>query len=387
MTAVHEQHEVVDPAEIGLDPPRLRALVDRARREVDDGLLPSCQLAVAREGRLGLFETIGDATPSSRYCMFSATKAVVAAAVWLLIDDGTLDVTRLVADLIPEFGANGKDVVTVEQVLLHESGFPHAPLPVEVWGDRAARLRAFADWALDWEPGSRYVYHPTSAHWVLAELIERLAGQDYRIFVRRRVLEPHGLGELTLGVAPGDQGDVAPLGLVGEDVTPDELEALLGVRELDLGPLTPEMLLDIGTPAGLAAGVPGGGAVSTAADLALFYQALLHDPAGVWSSAALHGLTAEVRSRRPDVAGIPVNRTLGLVVAGDDNLAPMRGYGTTVGPRTFGHAGAGGQLAWADPDSGISFTYLTNGIDRHYLREWGRSSELNTLAGQCRRDR
>lgn len=383
MTVPHQDSRVIDPASLGLDPLRLDDLVDRARREVDEGLLPSCQLAVARHGRLGLVETIGDATPTSRYCIFSATKALVAAAALLLIQDGRLDVGRPVAEYVPGFGANGKDNVTVEHLMLHEAGFPDAELPPAAWGDRTARLAAFADWTLAWPAGSRYEYHPITAHSVLAEVIEQVTGEDYRAFIRDRVLAPHGLTALALGVPVAEQGDVAPLAVVGEDVTAAEWEALLGVPEPPVEPPSDESLLALGSPGALAAGIPGGGAVSTAADLALFYQALLHNEQGVWTDAALHGLTAAVRSQKPDVVGIPVSRSLGMVIAGDDGLAPLRGYGNTVSARTFGHAGHGGQLAWADPASGVSFAFLTNGIDRHSLREWGRSSELNTLAGQC----
>ena len=84
-------------------------LLDTARADVDSGWLPSCQLAVARDGELVAFETFGDATNDTRYCIFSCTKPIVASAVWLLIGEGRLDPARRVADYIPEFAANGKE--------------------------------------------------------------------------------------------------------------------------------------------------------------------------------------------------------------------------------------------------------------------------------------
>ena len=74
-----------------LDRSAVDALRTRARREIDEGLLPSCQLALARDGELVVSETFGDATPATRYVVFSATKAFVAGAVWQLIGDGLLD--------------------------------------------------------------------------------------------------------------------------------------------------------------------------------------------------------------------------------------------------------------------------------------------------------
>jgi CubicO group peptidase (beta-lactamase class C family) len=61
----------------------------------------------------------------------------------------------------------------------------------------------------------------------------------------------------------------------------------------------------------------------------------------------------------------------------------MRGMGRVVGPRAFGHNGAAGQIAWADPDTGVSFCFLTNGIDEHELRQWRRSAGLANRAAAC----
>ena len=258
--------------------------------------------------------TLGDAAPESRYVIFSSTKPVVAGAVWILMGEGRLDVSRRVAEIIPEFATNGKDAITIEQVLLHTSGFPSAPFgPIE-WDDRERRLERFASWRCNWEPGTRYEYHPTSAHWVLAELIERCTGSDFRDFVRTRVIEPLGLSGLQVGVPVAQQGDINDLVATGSPATPDELEAVLGIRELPVTEVTTESLLTFNEPAVRAVGVPGGGGVSTAADLALFYQALLHDPVAMWKPEVLADVTSTVRNSFPDYMGVPANRTRGLVV-------------------------------------------------------------------------
>jgi CubicO group peptidase (beta-lactamase class C family) len=366
-----------------LDREAMDALVTRARREIDSGLLPSCQLAIAQNGEVVLDVTLGDAGPDTRYVIFSCTKAVIASAIWLLIGDDRLDPSARVAEVIPEFGANGKAGVSVEQLLVHTSGFPRAPLGPPDWYTREARLAKFEGWKLNFEPGTKFEYHPTSAHWVLAELIERLSGTDYREFIRDRILDPLGLTRLALGVPEDQQSDVATLSGRGEVATPDELEAAIGVRELPITEVTEPVLLGFNAPANLALGVPGGGAVSTASDLALFYQALLDDPGDVWArDVRLDGIGA-IRNRFPDERGVPANRTLGLVVAGDDGQSAGRGMGYTVSPAAFGHNGAGGQIAWADPATGLSFVYLTNGLDRNVLREWRRTSGLASRAARC----
>src|SRR5688572_4195958 len=130
-----------------VDADRLAELLARARRNVDDGTLPACQLAVARDGEIVADATFG-APEGSRFQGYSSGKVVVAGAVWLLLGDGSLSTDDRVADHIPEFATNGKDVVTVEQVLLHTSGFPHAPFDPMQWADRDARLGRFASWRL-----------------------------------------------------------------------------------------------------------------------------------------------------------------------------------------------------------------------------------------------
>jgi CubicO group peptidase (beta-lactamase class C family) len=268
-------------------------------------------------------------------------------------------------------------------VLLHTSGFPHAPFAPLEWDDRDRRLARFSSWRCNWEPGTRFEYHPSSAHWVLAELIERVTATDFRRFLRERVLDPLGLTRLQVGVPPDQQGDVNELVRTGAPMTPDELEAAIGIRSLPVTEVTPEALLSFNRPAVRAVGVPGAGGVSTAGELALFYQALLHDPAGVWKPEVLADVTTNVRNRFPDYMGTPANRTIGLVVAGDDGMSNRRGMGHTVSARAFGHDGAGGQIAWADPATGVSFCYLTNGLDDHQLRQWRRTTGLASRAGNC----
>jgi CubicO group peptidase (beta-lactamase class C family) len=361
----------------------VQALRARAQREIDSGLLPSCQLAVARHGELELFEAFGDATTDTRFIAFSATKAFVASAFWTVIADGLVDLRRPVADYIPEFATNGKDVVTVEQVMLHTSGFPYAPLgPPKQW-TREGRVEQFARWRLNWEPGSTYEYHPTSAHWVLVEIMDRVTGEDYCDLIESRITAPIGLPRV-LGLPLDRQEGIAPLGNVGDPATPDELEAVLGVRELPFTDATPEALLSLDVPEVRALGVPGGGGIMRAADLALFYQALLHDRAGIWDPAVLADGTGTVRNDLPDRwSGVPANRSLGLVIAGDDGRANLRGFGHTGSPRSFGHNGAGGQIAWADPERGLSFAYVTNGMDQHVIRQGRRGIALSSLAALC----
>lgn len=363
-----------------IDQTALQALMNRARRDVDDGLLPSAQVAVAHSGELVAFETYGDATNDTRYVVYSATKAFVAGAMWALIGDGVVDVEARVAEVIPEFASNGKDVITIEQVMLHTSGFPAAPM-VPTDGDTSeGRCRAFAKWRLNWEPGTAFEYHASSAHWVLAEIIERVTGSDFRDVVQARVSTPAGLSRV-LGDVPSA---AAELVVVGEPASTEQMLAAFGVAELDVGEVTTAALLGFNDPAVQRVGVPGGGGVMRAADLALFYQAVLHNPNEMWRPDVLADATTNVRNHFPDqLTGVPANRTLGLVVAGADDRSHYRGMGRTVSAAAFGHNGAKGQIAWADPATGVSFGYCTNGLDDNAVRQPRRTTALASLAAVC----
>ena len=366
----------------------LDALWERAAEDVEHGWIPSCQMAIAHDGKVIASRTVGAATPESRYVIWSCTKALTAGALWMLIADGLLDVERRVVDYIPEFGTNGKDVVTIDHLLLFTAGLPWSTVRPKQWPTSAGRCEAFSKWRLRWEPGTRFQYHQFSAHWVFAELIFRLTGRDHRDFVGERVIGPLGLRDLRLGVPPEEQGDIVDMVLYGRKATPEELDAAGVSRPDPEEPVAPdEGMLFVNDPRARAAGIPGGGAVSTAADVALYYQALLHNPGRMWDPDVLHDGTQVVRNTfgDPAKAGTPVNRTRGLVVAGGDGLSHLRmNFGRMVSPRTFGHDGAAGQIAWADPETGISFCYLTNGEDLSAVHKSRRADDISGLAAQVR---
>ncbi len=340
--------DLVDAREAGLHQRRLDLFLERVRLEVEEGPLPSAQVAVARHGQLVAFETYGAATPEKRYILQSVGRTVVAAAVWKLLSDGYLAVEERVADIIPEFATNGKDVVTVEQVLTHTAGFPFAPLGYPKMLDRQQRLGAFARWRLDWEPGSRLQFHLTGAAWVIAELVERRTGLPFPEYLRTAVVEPLGLSFVLPVPADRFQSDLAvPVAI---DRTSDD-------QEVD--PWGPWYLAN---PDVLAAGEPSHSIAGTAADIALLYQALFHS--GLWKPEVIAEATRIHVSDKPwgdklyggsdEVANLALFCTVSGEIGGTST--PRTGS-----PSTFGNAGAPCQLGFIDPEAGTSFAYLTNG--------------------------
>ena len=251
------------PQATPVDSSRVTALIERVREEVDAGLLPAAQVAVAIDGEVVVDATFG-AEDSTRFIPFSATKVLTAAAIWRLIADAGLDVTRTVASYVPSFGANDKETVTVEQVLLHTGGFPMAPLGPRDWSTREGRQAAFSGWKLDFAPGERYVYHPTAGHWVLCEVVEAVAGEPYLDALHHLVTEPLGLPRL-LGIPLDEQDGIAEVVAVGDPATPDELRELYGEAaeavQMIPGDVVVGALTSLNHPKAKAAGVPGGGGV------------------------------------------------------------------------------------------------------------------------------
>ena len=362
-----------------IDDKAVAALVERARREVDSGLLPAAQLALAFQGEVVVSEALGDCTGDTRFHMYSAIKPTVALTAMELAAEGLFDTAAPVSDVLESFGANGKDAITVSQVLLHAGGFPYAPLHRAEASDRAARLATYASWRIDWEPGTRFEYHPLSAHWVLADIVTEVTGRPYTDVIAERVMEPAGCSRW-LGIGIGDQAGVADVVPVGSEPTADELAAL-GLGELP-GGVGEQALMAFNRPWVRAAGVPGAGGIARASDMAMWYQAVLHNTGG-FLRPEVRDDAMVVRQNHPDWTGTPVNRSHAFVLAGSDGKAGMRGYGRGASPEAFGHGGAKGQIGWADPASGISFAYLTNGLDRNDLASARRRVALSTRALAC----
>jgi CubicO group peptidase (beta-lactamase class C family) len=385
MTSAYRAVESVE--ELGLDPSKVALLLERVERDVKEGIVPSAQVALARHGKLGVFASFGrvlhggvpaKATNDTLFCVFSCTKALTSVLAWQLIEQGLLDVRTRVAELVPEFGTNGKDVVTVEQLLTHTAGFPSAPFDPVEFRVRDQRLARFAKWRLNWEPGSRYEYHPSSSMYVVAEILERLTGVEYAQLVRTRIAEPLGLPDLWVGLPGQHHARLADVEHVGSEAT-DEEYAAIGRTRPPPTEVTESALNNYNRADVRSSGIPGGGATTRAADWALFFQGL---PKLCKPETIRMGCEIRTGDLIDPGTGKRAHRGLGVQVAGDEDRT-LRGFGKTCSPSAFGHSGAGGQIAWIDPATGISLGYCTSGQDRNALRRARRSIAIGSLAASC----
>ncbi len=220
--------------------------------------------------------------------------------------------------------------------------------------------------------------------WVIAEIIERRSGMDFRDFIGSRVVEPLGLNDFYVGLPEAENPRVVPCVYAGDPLTSEDY-ARMGLPEPPETEVTEEAILRFNDPAVRAVGVPGGGGIMNAAALALFYQGLLHGHlAGpdVWSAPMLDS-ARRVRSGElvDPLYHKLANRALGIIIAGDGDRH-YRGFGHGNSAQTFGHNGAGGQLAWADPATGLSLAYVTAGHDRNPVRQGRRGAAISSLAAE-----
>jgi CubicO group peptidase (beta-lactamase class C family) len=339
-----------DLAAAGLRGEQIDRLVALIERHIDEGRYPGAQIAIARHGSLALFRSFGNATlarpaqDATLWLLYSNTKVVTACALWVLAERGLFRFTDRISDHVPEFARNGKRDVTVLQLMTHRGGFPNAVVPMEAWEDHALLKEAVCNFALEWTPGSRLVYHGTSAHWAAALLIEALTGRDFRLVIRETVMDKLGLeSELKLGLPEPPIADTADMHEPAGD----------GVRPI----------ADNNSAAWKKAGVPGAGGYATARAMAALYQMMLNG--GTLGGARIlspRTLSYAIRNWTGDMVdeymGMPMHRGIGPHLRGATET--IRGLGSFASPRTFGHGGVGSSYCWGDPDSGVSFAYLTN---------------------------
>lgn len=355
----------------------LEKLRERALQDVEAGLehggVEGCAMAVCHGGDVVWHEGFGAAGGDTPILLLSITKTVLEAALWRLFAD-RLSPETPINDILPEFMGGTQPGITIAMIETHLAGFAWHKLDYSDAGDRAARLRAFAEWRLE-KPFGTYEYNPLNGAWVLAEIITRVSGRDYLVFLKEEVLAPLGLAGVG-GVSLGEPEAALTKVLLHRNYmsgyAPSPAKRVPMAYGLD-------------TLAGLALGSPGAGGVGSAVGVARLYQAYLHNPGGLWDPAVLADARDRTRVELPDPFGRPMRRSLSFVQAGavSERYGERTFFGTTVSPGAFGHQGQGGQIAWADPATGLSFAYLTNTV---VFPPGGcfhpRARQLSTLAGE-----
>jgi CubicO group peptidase (beta-lactamase class C family) len=283
---------------------------------------------------------------------------MAATCVLMLADRGEIDLDAPVADLWPEFGANGKAGVLVRHVMSHSaglSGFEPAITATDLydWDRVCELLAAQAPW---WEPGARSGYHAITQGYLQGELVRRVTGRSLGTFFRDEVAGPLG-ADFHIGLPASEDHRVA-------DLVPPDLSAALGTGAIQPDTLAARTLLSCPldateprTRAWRGAEIPAAGGTGNARSVARVHSALACggevDGVRLMSADGVERILEEQISGTDGVLGVPMRFGMGFGLMSD--LIPL-----SPNKRSFFWGGWGGSLAVIDLDAEVSVAYVMN---------------------------
>ena len=304
--------------------------------------------------------------PETLFVVFSVSKAVTATVIHLLAERSRLDYDTPIADYWPAFAQHGKAAITVRQALTHTAGLPHLPRdlrPEELidWDRMCAVIEASSPL---WEPGTKTGYHALTFGWILGELARRVDGRPISRIVAEDLCAPLGIDSLYFGMPEAAVPRLAHLEFAPEP-TPDPTTPAPD----DYAAMTvPPAVLPLGAwanrPEFPRAVVPAAGGVANARSLARLFAGLVGD--GVDGRRLLPPERVAVASTLQTdaidvVVGAAWPKGMGYFLGSPTAIQ------TCVSPTAFGHTGAGGFSAYADPPLELAFalckTQMSSGTD------------------------
>jgi CubicO group peptidase (beta-lactamase class C family) len=365
-----------DPEAAGMSVRAVARIWKAAKLLYRSGVHPAVQVCVRRNGAVVLNRAIGHArgggprdhdetekvlaTTETPFVIYSGSKALTAFVVHMLQDRGELDIADPVCKYIAGYGSNGKQEITVGQVLAHRAGVPN--LPREAFDldrvlDREFMVETLCAAKPVFQPGKFLAYHAVSGGFILREVVQRVTGMDIRAVLASEILDPLGFRWTNYGVAAEDLDAVALNYVTGPPTAPPFSQLL--TRALGLG--FDELVAASNDPRFLTAVIPSANIVSTAEELSRFYEIFRRggelDGVRVMSAETVrHALTEQSRLEIDLSLGFPTRFGYGLMLGAQ--LLSLYGRDTQ---HAFGHLGFTNMLAWADPERGLSCAVMTNG--------------------------
>jgi CubicO group peptidase (beta-lactamase class C family) len=363
-----------DPHEAGMTP----AAVERIWRGVEalfrSGVHPAIGLCVRRNGVVVLDRALGwergadpaedrapeVARPGTPYCVYSASKAVTATVVHLLVDRGTLHLDDHVADYVPQFAAPQLDQITIDHVLSHRAGIPLIPrdlVDLDRLADTDVLLDAIPKLKVAHAAGAALSYHAVSGGFVLAEVVKQATGKDIRDVLTAEILRPLGFRWTSYGVAADDVEAVGRNYPTGPPVLPP-LSLMLSRT---LGMPVDDVTRAGNDPRFLAAVVPAANVVTTANELSRFYEILRRggtlDGVQVLRPETIRAALVERSYHEIDRSlGAPLRHASGYMLG-----ARLLGLFGPDSDDAFGHLGFTNVMGWADPRREITVGLITSG--------------------------
>lgn len=372
----YDPRDEVDPGSVGLTDKQVEAVWRAVKRLYATGMQPGISFVMRRHGQVVLKRAIGFSsgngpgdeatepvpmTPDTPICLFSTSKAFAAMLVHLLSERNLVSLLDPISHYLPEFGRNGKQDISIYQLLCHKAGI--ASIEVEKQKDvfellldqEAIRERLY-DMAPE-NPGHHHAYHALSSGFIIGALVERVTGISLRRFLRENVSKPLRMKFLDFGARPSVIPRIARNYVTG--FRPDAPTDVY-VRRVIGASL--RNAIDISNdPRFYRSVIPAGNMVATADDCSRFFQCLLNggelDGIRVFSPLTVRRATVEVGKSQIDRSLlVPIRYSAGMMLGG----GRLSLFGPDA-PATFGHLGLTCNLAWADRERDISVTMLTTG--------------------------
>ena len=366
----------VDPLSVNVQPSTIDDIWGSVEGLYKSRTMPAISLAVRHKGELIMNRSIGHArgngpkdknpeggsimTPDTPVCLFSASKAVTAMLVHKIAEEGLIKLHDPVAEYIPEFAANGKQYITVGQVLAHKGGFPTIKMkdadPSILW-DWDACIDLLCNAKPRKDAGTTQAYHAITGGFILGEIMRRVTGQGLNEIIKGRIGDPLGSRYMSFGLAEEDHQKAAMNYFIGR---PEVFPVNLVVKRALGGPFS--MVSEVSnSPEFMSAVIPAGNVYATAKESCDFFQCLLnsgkHGNKRLFERATVARAISEASARQFDrTLLVPLRTSEGLML-GD---SPFGMYGPHTS-EAFGHLGFIAIFCWADPARDISVSLLTTG--------------------------
>jgi CubicO group peptidase (beta-lactamase class C family) len=303
---------------------------------------------------------------------WSATKGLGSACLLHALQERAITLEHRVAEFWPAFAQAGKSAITIGQLLSHQAGLSALDEPVDVLNYPAV-IAALEKQTPLWPPGTAHGYHARTFGFLVDELTRRITGHRISEYWRTTFAEPLDL-DIWIGLPEAENqraatiyaakagGEQKPADFYRELITPETL-----VRKTFTSPAGLHSIAAMNTAENRAANIVSFSGIGSASSLAKFYGMLANDGilAGhrYFSSETIALMTTTMTSGIDRILQIPTAFSAGFMKDSPD--APRRIFGPSSS--AFGHPGAGGSNAFADPEDGISFAYVMNQMEQSLL--------------------